>query len=200
MHSLSRRSPQPPSTHHPPTTHRTHYTQLCNHPMLSYHPEHWAVGDAIVRRCGKLVLLDEMLVKLKAGGHRVLLFSTMTRLLDLLEVYLQWRPLPASAGGGRMRYLRIDGSTALEDREKAIKEFNAPGSEAFIFLLSIRAAGRGLNLQSADTVVVYDPDPNPKNEEQVRQLQAAASQPRGRLGNEYIIINQSIHKSDQPTN
>jgi SNF2 family DNA or RNA helicase len=136
--------------------------------MLSYHPEHWAVGDAIVRRCGKLVLLDEMLVKLKAGGHRVLLFSTMTRLLDLLEVYLQWRALPASAGGGRMRYLRIDGSTALEDREKAIKEFNAPGSEAFIFLLSIRAAGRGLNLQSADTVVVYDPDPNPKNEEQVR--------------------------------
>ena len=51
-------------------------------------------------------------------------------------------------------------------REKAIKEFNRPGSDAFIFLLSIRAAGRGLNLQSADTVVIYDPDPNPKNEEQ----------------------------------
>ena len=52
-------------------------------------------------------------------------------------------------------------------RETAIRAFNAPDSRAFIFLLSIRAAGRGLNLQSADTVVVYDPDPNPKNEEQV---------------------------------
>ena len=52
-------------------------------------------------------------------------------------------------------------------REAAITAFNAPNSEAFIFLLSIRAAGRGLNLQSADTVVIYDPDPNPKNEEQV---------------------------------
>ena len=51
-------------------------------------------------------------------------------------------------------------------RETAIKRFNAPDSEVFIFLLSIRAAGRGLNLQTADTVVVYDPDPNPKNEEQ----------------------------------
>ena len=51
-------------------------------------------------------------------------------------------------------------------REKAIKHFNRPDSDAFIFLLSIRAAGRGLNLQSADTVVIYDPDPNPKNEEQ----------------------------------
>ena len=53
-------------------------------------------------------------------------------------------------------------------REKAIQQFNKKDSEAFIFLLSIRAAGRGLNLQSADTVVIYDPDPNPKNEEQVR--------------------------------
>ena len=51
-------------------------------------------------------------------------------------------------------------------RESAIQNFNAPGSDCFIFLLSIRAAGRGLNLQSADTVVIYDPDPNPKNEEQ----------------------------------
>lgn len=51
-------------------------------------------------------------------------------------------------------------------REKAIQKFNSPNSDAFIFLLSIRAAGRGLNLQSADTVIIYDPDPNPKNEEQ----------------------------------
>jgi superfamily II DNA or RNA helicase len=140
--------------------------KLCNHPLLSYPPPHWGVGDMIVRQCGKLVTLDKMLVKLKASGHRVLLFSAMTKLLDLLEVYLQWRELPASAGGGHMGYLRIDGSTSLEDRETAIQKFNAPNSEAFVFLLSIRAAGRGLNLQSSDTVVIYDPDPNPKNEEQ----------------------------------
>lgn len=52
-------------------------------------------------------------------------------------------------------------------RENAIKRFNQADSDVFIFLLSIRAAGRGLNLQSADTVIIYDPDPNPKNEEQV---------------------------------
>nr|CAB3448550.1 unnamed protein product [Digitaria exilis] len=61
---------------------------------------------------------------------------------------------------------RIDGTTSLEDRESAIVDFNRPNSDCFIFLLSIRAAGRGLNLQSADTVVIYDPDPNPQNEEQ----------------------------------
>ena len=140
--------------------------KLCNHPLLSYPPAHWSVGPAVVRQCGKMVVLDRMLVKLKAAGHRVLLFSTMTKLLDLLEVYFQWRNLPESLGGGRMKYLRIDGSTLLEDRETAIQEFNSPNSDAFIFLLSIRAAGRGLNLQSSDTVIIYDPDPNPKNEEQ----------------------------------
>jgi len=140
--------------------------KLCNHPLLSYPPPHWGIGDMIVRQCGKLVTLDKMLVKLKAAGHRVLLFSAMTKLLDLLEVYLQWRELPKSLGGGHMNYLRIDGSTSLEDRETAIQKFNAPNSDAFVFLLSIRAAGRGLNLQSSDTVVIYDPDPNPKNEEQ----------------------------------
>ncbi|ONK81561.1 uncharacterized protein A4U43_C01F30560 [Asparagus officinalis] len=82
---------------------------------------------------------------------------TMTKLLDILEEYLQWR---------RLVYRRIDGTTSLEDRESAIVDFNSPDSDCFIFLLSIRAAGRGLNLQTADTVVIYDPDPNPQNEEQ----------------------------------
>jgi SWI/SNF-related matrix-associated actin-dependent regulator of chromatin subfamily A protein 2/4 len=72
---------------------------------------------------------------------------------------MQWR---------RFQYRRIDGTTSLDDREDAIVDFNRPDSEVFIFLLSIRAAGRGLNLQTADTVVIYDPDPNPKNE--VRRL------------------------------
>jgi SWI/SNF-related matrix-associated actin-dependent regulator of chromatin subfamily A protein 2/4 len=139
--------------------------KMVNHPCLSYPPERggYFEGDLVVRTCGKLWLLDRMLVKLHASGHRVLLFSTMTKLLDTLERYLDWRRLE---GGYNMRHCRIDGTTPLEDREKSIGEFNTPGSDLFIFLLSIRAAGRGLNLQSADTVVVYDPDPNPKNEEQ----------------------------------
>jgi SWI/SNF-related matrix-associated actin-dependent regulator of chromatin subfamily A member 2/4 len=140
--------------------------KVCNHQMLSYTPPDWAVGEKIIRQCGKLVILDRMLVKLKATGHKVLLFSTMTRLLDILEEYLKWRKLPEKLGGGTMKYLRIDGSTQLDDRESAIRNFNDPNSDAFIFLLSIRAAGRGLNLQTSDTVIIYDPDPNPKNEEQ----------------------------------
>lgn len=131
--------------------------KVCNHPYLNYPPRFHGQGDMAVRTCGKLWILDRILVKLHKTGHRVLLFSTMTRLLDILEDYLQWR---------RLIYRRIDGMTTLEARESAIVEFNRPNSDCFIFLLSIRAAGRGLNLQTADTVIVYDPDPNPKNEEQ----------------------------------
>ena len=142
--------------------------KLCNHPALNYPAEKggdWRGGDQLVRACGKLWVLDRLLVKLRRAGHRVLLFSTMTKLLDLLEVYLKWRRDATDAGRG-LEWCRIDGSTSLDDRETAITAFNARDSNKFLFLLSIRAAGRGLNLQSADTVVVYDPDPNPKNEEQ----------------------------------
>ncbi|KAK8565798.1 hypothetical protein V6N12_059350 [Hibiscus sabdariffa] len=131
--------------------------KTCNHPLLNYPFYNDLSKDFLIKSCGKLWILDRILIKLQRTGHRVLLFSTMTRLLDILEEYLQWR---------RLVYRRIDGTTSLEDRESAIIDFNSPGSECFIFLLSIRAAGRGLNLQSADTVVIYDPDPNPKNEEQ----------------------------------
>ncbi|WVZ78198.1 hypothetical protein U9M48_025947 [Paspalum notatum var. saurae] len=130
--------------------------KVCNHPLLSY-PFLNHGKDFMIRSCGKLWNLDRILIKLHKAGHRVLLFSTMTKLLDIMEDYLQWR---------RLVYRRIDGTTSLEDREAAIVDFNRPGSDCFIFLLSIRAAGRGLNLQSADTVVIYDPDPNPQNEEQ----------------------------------
>eukprot|EP00262_Sarcandra_glabra_P019213 TRINITY_DN7166_c0_g2_i2.p1 TRINITY_DN7166_c0_g2~~TRINITY_DN7166_c0_g2_i2.p1 ORF type:complete len:1406 (-),score=309.05 TRINITY_DN7166_c0_g2_i2:372-4517(-) len=131
--------------------------KTCNHPLLNYPYFSDYSKEFLVRSCGKLWILDRILVKLHRTGHRVLLFSTMTKLLDILEEYLQWR---------RLVYRRIDGTTSLEDRESAIVDFNSPDSDCFIFLLSIRAAGRGLNLQTADTVVIYDPDPNPKNEEQ----------------------------------
>lgn len=131
--------------------------KTCNHPLLNYPYFNDFSKDFLVRSCGKLWILDRILIKLQRTGHRVLLFSTMTKLLDILEEYLQWR---------RLVYRRIDGTTSLEDRESAIVDFNSPDTDCFIFLLSIRAAGRGLNLQSADTVIIYDPDPNPKNEEQ----------------------------------
>ncbi|KAK6140625.1 hypothetical protein DH2020_025625 [Rehmannia glutinosa] len=131
--------------------------KACNHPLLNYPYFSDFSKDFLVRSCGKLWVLDRVLIKLQRTGHRVLLFSTMTKLLDIMEEYLQWR---------RLVFRRIDGMTSLEDRESAIVEFNRPDTDCFIFLLSIRAAGRGLNLQSADTVIIYDPDPNPKNEEQ----------------------------------
>jgi SWI/SNF-related matrix-associated actin-dependent regulator of chromatin subfamily A protein 2/4 len=71
-------------------------------------------GTELVRQCGKFAVLDRMLVKLHATGHRVLLFSTMTRLLDLLGHYLRWRRIGPEQR--QMNFLRIDGSTSLEDR------------------------------------------------------------------------------------
>ena len=87
----------------------------------------------LVRRCGKFRMLDRLLVKLHAGGHRVLLFSTMTKLLDLLEEYLRWREVRP---GETMGYLRIDGATSLEDRS-AFPSGWPPGCQP---VLSSRAA------------------------------------------------------------
>lgn len=133
---------------------------ICNHPYLSqlhneevdyFMPKHYL--PPIVRLCGKLEMLDRLLPKLKATDHRVLFFSTMTRLLDVMEEYLRWK---------RYGYLRLDGHTSGNDRGALIEEFNRPDSPAFIFLLSIRAGGVGVNLQAADTVIIFDTDWNPQ--------------------------------------
>ncbi|KAL6631335.1 hypothetical protein ACP70R_028185 [Stipagrostis hirtigluma subsp. patula] len=133
---------------------------ICNHPYLSqlhveeiegYLPKHFLPN--IVRLCGKLEMLDRLLPKLKATGHRVLLFSTMTRLLDVMEDYLVWK---------KYKYLRLDGHTSGHERGALIDKFNDPNSQAFIFLLSIRAGGVGVNLQAADTVIIFDTDWNPQ--------------------------------------
>ncbi|KAG9247624.1 SNF2 family helicase/ATPase-like protein [Calycina marina] len=100
---------------------------------------------------GKLAKLDELLVQLKAGGHRVLLYFQMTRMIDLMEEYLTYR---------NYKYLRLDGSTKLEDRRDTVHDFQTR-PEIFIFLLSTRAGGLGINLTSADTVIFYDSDWNP---------------------------------------
>ncbi|XP_035548008.1 ISWI chromatin-remodeling complex ATPase CHR17 isoform X3 [Juglans regia] len=101
----------------------------------------------------KMVLLDKLLPKLKERDSRVLIFSQMTRLLDILEDYLLFRGY---------QYCRIDGNTGGEDRDASIDAFNKPGSEKFVFLLSTRAGGLGINLATADVVILYDSDWNPQ--------------------------------------
>jgi DNA helicase INO80 len=100
---------------------------------------------------GKLAKLDSLLRELKEGGHRVLLYFQMTRMIDLMEEYLTYR---------NYKYLRLDGSTKLEDRRDTVHDFQTR-PEIFIFLLSTRAGGLGINLTSADTVIFYDSDWNP---------------------------------------
>ena len=106
----------------------------------------------LYRVSGKFELLDRILPKLKATNHRVLLFCQMTQLMTIMEDYLNWR---------KFSYLGLDGMTKAEDRGDLLKKFNSPDSEYFLFLLSTRAGGLGLNLQSADTVIIFDSDWNP---------------------------------------
>ena len=113
-------------------------------------------GDHLWMNSGKMRVLDKLLVKLKAQGSRVLIFSQMTRVLDILEDYC------AARRDEGFSYCRIDGSTNGEDRQDAIDSYNAPGSEVFLFLLSTRAGGLGINLQTADIVIIYDSDWNPQ--------------------------------------
>eukprot|EP00455_Lapot_gusevi_P049806 TRINITY_DN7126_c0_g1_i1.p1 TRINITY_DN7126_c0_g1~~TRINITY_DN7126_c0_g1_i1.p1 ORF type:complete len:517 (-),score=68.23 TRINITY_DN7126_c0_g1_i1:42-1592(-) len=131
--------------------------KVCNHPFLffdelGYDPS-TLTKDELIRSAGKMELLDRLLPKLHRCKHRVLLFSQMTRLLDLMEDYLQYR---------HYAYLRLDGSTKSEHRGQLLQQFNDPNSPYFVFILSTRSGGLGLNLQSADTVIIFDSDWNPQ--------------------------------------
>uniref|UniRef100_A0A8K9WLP3 DNA helicase n=1 Tax=Oncorhynchus mykiss TaxID=8022 RepID=A0A8K9WLP3_ONCMY len=137
--------------------------KCCNHPYLfpgaameaPKIPNGMYEGSALTRASGKLTLLQKMMVKLKEGGHRVLVFSQMTKMLDLLEDFLE---------NEGYKYERIDGGVTGGMRQEAIDRFNAPGAPQFAFLLSTRAGGLGINLATADTVVIYDSDWNPHND------------------------------------
>ncbi|CAJ2658590.1 ISWI chromatin-remodeling complex ATPase CHR11 [Trifolium pratense] len=130
--------------------------KCCNHPYLFQGAEPgppYTTGDHLITNAGKMVLLDKLLPKLKERDSRVLIFSQMTRLLDILEDYLMFRGY---------QYCRIDGNTGGDDRDASIDAFNKPGSEKFVFLLSTRAGGLGINLATADVVILYDSDWNPQ--------------------------------------
>jgi len=130
--------------------------KCCNHPYLFEGAEPgppYTTDEHLVFNSGKMVILDKLLKKMKEQGSRVLIFSQMSRVLDILEDYCYFRDY---------EYCRIDGSTAHEDRIQAIDEYNKPDSDKFVFLLTTRAGGLGINLTSADIVVLYDSDWNPQ--------------------------------------
>ncbi|XP_028773967.1 probable ATP-dependent DNA helicase CHR12 isoform X2 [Neltuma alba] len=131
--------------------------KCCNHPYLFVGEHNMWNKDEIVRASGKFELLDRLLPKLRRTGHRVLMFSQMTRLMDILEIYLRLHDF---------KFLRLDGSTKTEERGTLLRQFNAPDSPYFMFLLSTRAGGLGLNLQTADTVIIFDSDWNPQMDQQ----------------------------------
>ncbi|KAG0011179.1 choline dehydrogenase 6 [Entomortierella chlamydospora] len=144
--------------------------KCCIHPYLISGAEDRIVSEkhattaeaqyqCLIDASGKLVLIDKLLKKLKEGGHKVLIFSQMTRCLDLLQDYLRGRAYP---------YERIDGSIRGDMRQAAIDRFSTT-PDSFVFLLCTRAGGVGINLTAADTVVIFDSDWNPQND-----LQATA--------------------------
>uniref|UniRef100_A0A665TJF4 Chromodomain helicase DNA binding protein 6 n=1 Tax=Echeneis naucrates TaxID=173247 RepID=A0A665TJF4_ECHNA len=148
--------------------------KCCNHPYLitgaeekileSFKKSHSPDApdfqlQAMIQAAGKLVLIDKLLPKLLAGGHKVLVFSQMVRCLDILEDYLIQR---------RYTYERIDGRVRGNLRQAAIDRFCKPDSDRFVFLLCTRAGGLGINLTAADTCIIFDSDWNPQNDLQAQ--------------------------------
>jgi SWI/SNF-related matrix-associated actin-dependent regulator of chromatin subfamily A member 5 len=130
--------------------------KCCNHPYLFDGAEPgppYTTDEHLIFNSAKMIMLDKLLKRMKEAGSRVLIFSQMSRVLDIMEDYSVFRGY---------QYCRIDGSTAHEDRIAAIDDYNREGSEKFLFLLTTRAGGLGINLTSADIVVLFDSDWNPQ--------------------------------------
>lgn len=130
--------------------------KCCNHPFLFDGMEDnidATTMEDLICASGKLAVLDKLLRNLFIGKHRVVLFSQFTSVLDIIEDYCNMRG---------WNYCRLDGSTSRARRNFLCKDFNRPDSSIFIFLLTTRSGGMGLNLQSADTCVLYDSDWNPQ--------------------------------------
>jgi len=130
--------------------------KCCNHPYLFDGVEDMSLpdlGEHLIKNSSKMRILEKLINKLTKQNSQVLIFSQMTRVLDILEDYFNYKDL---------KYCRIDGNTSLEDRESQINEFTKTGSDIFAFLLSTRAGGLGINLMSANIVVLYDSDWNPQ--------------------------------------
>mmetsp|Transcript_6483 Transcript_6483/g.12211 ORF Transcript_6483/g.12211 Transcript_6483/m.12211 type:complete len:1937 (+) Transcript_6483:1878-7688(+) len=152
--------------------------KCCNHPFLIKGAEDRIIKDAtdnknvadatidlsayreifteqLVQSSGKMVLLMKLLPKLQTGGHKVLIFSQMVKVLDLLEELMKLK---------NYSYERLDGSVSASCRNAAVRRFSGKNHDKFIMLLSTRAGGLGLNLTRADTVIIFDSDWNPQND------------------------------------
>ncbi len=133
--------------------------KVCNHPYLFPGAEEgppFKTDDNIIKDSGKMMILDKLLHRLRKDpveNNKVLIFSQMTRMLDILEDYLVYRGY---------KYFRIDGNTTGLERDTQMAQFNNPKSDYFVFLLSTRSGGLGINLQAANHVVLYDSDWNPQ--------------------------------------
>jgi ATP-dependent DNA helicase len=133
-----------------------------NHPYLHFDPtaDMKETDESLVQASGKMVVLDQMLKELKKRNHKVLIFSQFTSMIDIIDDYLRFlRP--------QYRYCRLDGSTHFTDRRDLMKEFNEK-DDSFIFLLSTRAGGMGINLVASDTVIIFDSDWNPQVDSQAQ--------------------------------
>ncbi|KAJ3768128.1 SNF2-family ATP dependent chromatin remodeling factor snf21 [Lentinula raphanica] len=131
--------------------------KICQHPFLFESVEDkvnpsGVIDERIVRTSGKLELLNRILPKFFATGHRVLIFFQMTKVMDIMADFLRFL---------NVQFLRLDGGTKTEERASFVTLFNAKESEYKVFILSTRAGGLGLNLQTADTVIIFDSDWNP---------------------------------------
>ncbi|KAK0456862.1 SNF2-family ATP dependent chromatin remodeling factor snf21 [Armillaria borealis] len=131
--------------------------KICQHPFLFESVEDkvnpsQVIDDKLVRTSGKIELLSRVLPKFFAADHRVLVFFQMTKVMDIMEDFLKMMG---------WKYLRLDGGTKTEERASYVQMFNAKDSEYKVFILSTRAGGLGLNLQTADTVIIFDSDWNP---------------------------------------
>ncbi|KAJ3066834.1 hypothetical protein HDU99_003720, partial [Rhizoclosmatium hyalinum] len=131
--------------------------KVCNHPYIlpNSEPEPYENGEHLVQASSKLIFLDKFLPQLFANGHRVLIFSQFTRMLDILEDFMRFREIP---------YARLDGRTSRPRRNLDIRLFQRADSPYQVFLISTKAGGLGINLTTADTVIMIDSDWNPQND------------------------------------
>jgi SWI/SNF-related matrix-associated actin-dependent regulator of chromatin subfamily A member 5 len=130
--------------------------KVCNHPYLfdGQEPDGLPeLGEHLITCSGKMIFLDKLIKRAREDKNQVLVFSGFTTMLDILEDYCNYRG---------HNYCRLDGNTPLIDREEQIEDFVKPDSEKHVFLISTRAGGLGLNLMTANIVVLYDSDWNPQ--------------------------------------
>ncbi|XP_071446621.1 helicase domino isoform X2 [Hetaerina americana] len=168
-------------------------TSRCDilHPVASAMVTQFPDPRLIQYDCGKLQVLDRLLRQLKAGHHRALIFTQMTRMLDVLEAFLNYHGIV---------YLRLDGTTRVDQRQLLMERFNAD-KRIFVFILSTRSGGIGVNLTGADTVIFYDSDWNPTMDAQAQDRCHRIGQTRDvhiyRLVSEMTVEENILKKANQ---